>query len=142
VVGDLGAGVTYVIFFNLSVAAAGGTPLARVNTHAPGKAEPGWFFVLEEQPCAPRFGLDLAGPETPAQADGWQELTWAHVTTTLASGSGARHLSLATPLVRNSQGAAWGQSSAPMAWITLQTPYRVYIHGSSMLRADGGGKVS
>ena len=142
VVGELCPGVTYVIFFNLSVEAAGGTPLARVNTNAPGKAEPGWFFVLEEQPCAPRFGLDLAGPDTPAQADGWQELSWAHVTTTPATGSGARHLSLAPPLVRNPQRAAWGQSSAPMAWITLQTPYRVYIHGSSMVRADVGGKVS
>ena len=134
VVGQVAPGVRYFIFFKLGVAECNGTELTRVNPSAPGNADPGWFFVLEEQACAPRFGLDLpaSGPSTnPTQ---WDELTWAHVTTAPATGAGARHLTLTPPRgIQTAAGAVWAAGSAHMAWITLQTPYRVYVHGSSML---------
>jgi hypothetical protein len=31
---------------------------ARGESTAPGQGDPGWFFVLQEQPSEPRFGLD------------------------------------------------------------------------------------
>ena len=134
VVGQVAPGVRYFIFFKLGVAECNGTELTRVNPSAPGNADPGWFFVLEEQACAPRFGLDLpaSGPSTnPTQ---WDELTWAHVTTAPATGAGARHLTLTPPRgIQTAAGVVWAAGSAQMAWITLQTPYRVYVHGSSML---------
>jgi len=95
--------------------------------------------VLEEQPSAPRFGLDVAtakqAPEAGAPAlASWNELSWSHVATAPAAGDGPRHLALAPAPRERPAGASWGASAAEMAWITLQLPYRVYIHGSSMLR--------
>ena len=39
---------------------------------------PGWFFVLQEQPTEPRFGLDVATTHggTPAH---WRDLTWGNL---------------------------------------------------------------
>jgi hypothetical protein len=127
-------GVHYVIFFPLSAAECNGTELTRVDPGAPGDADPGWFFVLEEQACAPRFGLDLPPSGRSSPPTTWNELTWEHVSTAPAPGRGAPHLTLTPPRgIQTAPGAVWAAGSADMAWITLQTPYRIYIHGSSML---------
>lgn len=135
VTGELSPGVHYAIFFGLSMSQANGTDLAAVDPRAPGSADPGWFFVLEEQAAAPRFGLDVA-PATGAVAAPvhWNELNWGQVTTVPAAGTTC-HLSLAPPRgVTAADGITWAAGAAEMAWITLQTPYRVYLHSSSMLK--------
>jgi len=135
VTGELSRGVHFLVFFNLGMAQANGTDLAGVNPKAPGSADPGWFFVLEEQAAAPRFGLDLPAPgATVAAPLRWDELHWGQVATATAGGTGARHLALTPPRgVKVLDGVTWAAGAAEMAWITLQTPYRVYLHGSSML---------
>lgn len=135
VIGELSSGVHYAIFSGLSIAQANGADLAAVDPRAPGTADPGWFIVLEEQATAPRFGLDVA-PATGASGAPahWNELNWSQVSTTPASGA-ARHLSLAAPRgVQSADGITWAAGAAEMAWITLQAPYRVYVHASSMLK--------
>lgn len=138
VIGELAPGMHFVIFFALSIAQANGTDLAGVDPRTPGAADPGWFFVLEEQAVAPRFGLDVP-PQVPITAPAhWNELNWAQVTTTPATGP-ARHLSLAPPRgVKVADGITWAAGAAEMAWITLQRPFRVYLHASSMLKPGDG----
>ena len=45
---------------------------------APNGGHPGWFFVLQEQPTEPRFGLDVATTYggTPQH---WRDLSWGHL---------------------------------------------------------------
>jgi hypothetical protein len=135
VTGELSPGVHFLVFFKLGRAQVNGTDLAGVNLSAPGNADPGWFFVLEEQAAAPKFGLDLPPSGTAVTAPvRWDELHWGQVATATAGDSGARHLTLAPPRgVKLLDGVTWAAGAAEMAWITLQTPYRVYLHGSSML---------
>jgi hypothetical protein len=97
--------------------------------------EPGWFFVIQEQPTEPRFGLDEPDGESPTPAT-WSELSWAHVG--VAAGA---HLPLAAvtpPLNLNLGGsgspkARWGQDAAHMAAITFQRPFRAAVHSSKVL---------
>jgi hypothetical protein len=97
--------------------------------------EPGWFFVIQEQPTEPRFGLDEPDGESPTPAT-WSELSWAHVG--VAAGA---HLPLAAvtpPLNLNLEGsgspkARWGQDAAHMAAITFQRPFRAAVHSSKVL---------
>lgn len=98
---------------------------------------PGWYFVLQEQPTEPRFGLEPlrdAEPRygrTPAH---WNALSWGdvvadeqHYTTLTTLPAGGRLANVAL------DGSTWGRSAADMARILLQPPARVAIHASRML---------
>jgi hypothetical protein len=95
---------------------------------------PGWFFVLQEQPTEPRFGLDVAKTfgSTP---DHWSDLTWGHLA---ASEDGLKQLvyvpidGILKNIVRDN--ILWGKNSAQMASITRQPPFRVAIHARTWLR--------
>lgn len=96
------------------------------------RADPGWFFVLEEQFTQPRFGLDV-GNGAAALLTKWSDLSWTHMN--VAPG---QHVSIAgaPPAVANanvSGGPAWGATSAALAAITLQQPVRIMVHGSQMI---------
>jgi hypothetical protein len=96
-------------------------------------ASPGWFFVFEQHPGEPRFGLDEeAETATPASPD---ELAWPHVPLTAAG-----HIDLTRPLAAAAAPlqAAWGRDAASMAWLTLQRPFRVAIHAATLLRPEEG----
>jgi hypothetical protein len=106
----------------------------------------GWFFILQEQPNEPRFGLE---PGTlPASAlTKWSDLRWAHFGSTHIPG----HVDLDAPLpdthaVVQAAGdplVAWhangpstdktGTTSAQLAWITLRRSLRIAIHADQML---------
>ena len=76
------------------------------------KADPGWFFIIQEQPTEPRFGFDK--PED----------------------FGARtHVSVLSnpPASLELQGGVWGKNSAHMAVITRQQPVRIAIHATQMI---------
>ena len=45
---------------------------------AANNGHPGWFFVLQEQPTEPRFGLDVATTYG-GRPDDWRDLTWGHL---------------------------------------------------------------
>ena len=75
-------------------------------------ADPGWYFVIQQQPTEPRFGFDV-------------DIDFA----------GARHVPLAAPpaglaLPANTR---WAHNAAHMAQIARQQPVRVAIHASELL---------
>ena len=93
----------------------------------------GWFFVLQEQPTEPRFGLDVATTYggTPQH---WRDLSWGH----LAPSEDALKKIVYVPIdgvMKNVvlDNVAWGKNSAHMASITRQRPFRVAIHARTWL---------
>lgn len=97
----------------------------------------GYFFVLQEQPTEPRFGLDAATNKLfgtkPAQ---WSDLSWAH----LAPNSAALKQITYVPVVNGALkgttlgSATWGKNSAHMGFITRQSPFRLAVHARTWLR--------
>ncbi|MFF3855726.1 hypothetical protein [Micromonospora sp. NPDC002575] len=100
--------------------------------------DPGYFFVLREQPTAPRFGLDTEPDARPASApqdtpvwagQHWDDLHWGDLP------AGARFLSPyapgfpATPV----DGAVFGRNAADMARVALQRPVMLARHASDLL---------
>jgi hypothetical protein len=74
--------------------------------------DPGWYFVIEQQPTEPRFGFDV-------------EIDFGAAT----------HVPLAAPPagVEIGTGLRWAFNAAHMAQITRQQPMRVAIHASELL---------
>jgi transposase-like protein len=100
-----------------------------------GGPDHGWFFVLQEQPAAPRFGVAGAGPPVPAT---WNDLAWTHLTT-----EAGRHLALADlrlPAAQRPPGPLWGQNAAHMAAILRVRPVRVAWHARRLLPPPGPGE--
>lgn len=91
--------------------------------------DPGWFFVLEERPGEVRFGLDqyrVEEEETIDNLTSWNNLSWEHVPDEVLS-----HDSIS----RTIDGVTWGTEtdSAQLAWILLQRPVQLAIHGSDLI---------
>ncbi len=113
---------------------------ARGSTIEPQRA--GYYFVLEEQPHAPRFGLDPARASHRGKApNAWSSMSWAHLA---PIGDDPLpdfvHLDAApwlTGVEREGNGGpdVWAQDAAAMARITLQRPVRMLVHADSMLPA-------
>ena len=74
--------------------------------------DPGWYFVIEQQPTEPRFGFDV-------------EIDFGN----------ASHVPLAASPAGFSlpAGTLWARNAAHMAQITRQQPVRVAIHASELL---------
>ena len=103
---------------------------------------PGWFFVFEEQPGDPRFGLD-----TPAGAlNGWVALAWEHLVAAPAPVTTIDYIDLnraepATGALETATGPVWHAGppggrvarGADHAVITLQRPVRVALYGADLL---------
>jgi hypothetical protein len=111
------------------------------ETAARGTAtDPGWFFVIQQQPGEPDFGLDMprdVNPQ-PARVTDWNQLTWRHL---VQSAAGLRALVKVIPkpgepvlpdTTANPPGAQWGTNGAHMARITLQKPVRIAILANQM----------
>jgi hypothetical protein len=93
----------------------------------------GWFFVLQEQPTEPRFGLDVA-TTFGGVPDHWSGLSWGH----LAPDENALRQITYVSIDGLLQGKVldnvpWGRNSAHMAFITRQRPFRVAIHARTWL---------
>jgi hypothetical protein len=127
-----------------------GFALAKADARGSGTtADPGWFFVFQEQPHAPRFGLDVGAPEqTGATPASWDDLAWSHLVATGHSPDELGYIDLGASLpvtaaLEVPDGPAWhltaagaGQPfarGADHAAITQQRPVRVAMHASLML---------
>jgi hypothetical protein len=104
----------------------------------PGSTDPadddaGWFFVLQERPGEPRFGLDLPDEDTPDVPTEWNDVAWSHVTV------GPRGVVSLTPAPTTAiteapdSLVAWGTDAAAMAYVTFQVPAMVAFHAADML---------
>ena len=45
----------------------------------PAANDAGWFFVIQERPGEPRFGLDNLSEDSPASPSKWDHLAWEHL---------------------------------------------------------------
>jgi hypothetical protein len=123
--GTLRPDVTFV-GFNLSEAEALGKPPNHPD---------GWFFVIQQQPTEPAFGLDVADfaePQAPALTT-WSDLSWRHFANTEEELKELSHVSLSKAFPQIDQ-VSWGKNSAHQAFITLQRPVRIAIHAKQMIR--------
>ena len=110
----------------------------------------GWFFVLAEHPSEPNFGLDADDGHYAAKPTAWSNLNQAHFAASAQDLAALAYLDLDADLPDTSaviQGTgepplAWharhglgptGANASDIAWITLQRPFRVAIHGVDML---------
>ncbi len=100
----------------------------------PTAQKPGWFFVLQQPPTEPRFGLDETEP---APLTGtWRDLSRQNLKLT-----GGGHIALTNAFIgkftapSSPANVTWGSvsNSAALAYITLQGPFRVAIHASDLL---------
>jgi hypothetical protein len=102
----------------------------------------GLFFVLQQQPTEPRFGLDAAPfsnqpdkPDKLPELQSWNDLNWGHLAKDETELQALNHVSVGKARLaptRNDTGQ-WGRNSAHMAYITKQLPTRIAIHASQML---------
>jgi len=107
------------------------TPDQARGSHQPGQPQ-GYFFVFQQQPTEPRFGLEPAavGPVTD-----WNDLSWedfdlpADPTVPFFAPVRKQPHNVQAPLDLND----WGKDAARMAVITLRRPVRVAIHAEMML---------
>ncbi len=107
----------------------------------------GYFFVLQEQPAEPRFGLDVGGTFG-GSINQWNNLSWTSLVANEGELRALTHIDLnrSLPDVRplnTGTEPAWhadtglgrtGAQAAHLAYITLQQPVRIAIHASDMLR--------
>jgi len=99
---------------------------------------PGWFFILQEHPTEPRFGLDIS----PSRLDTWRALSWPDVATR-GDDSGYIAATVRTPTLLPLQAGAppqavvrwakesklgWGLDGGQTAYITLQNAFRAEVH--------------
>jgi hypothetical protein len=93
----------------------------------------GWFFILQEQPTEPRFGLDVA-TNYGGKVNDWSNLSWGQMASDAEEFAALTH----APAVANPGASGlepkWGANSAAMAHINLQQPMRVAIHAKSMIK--------
>jgi hypothetical protein len=109
--------------FDLSTAKVRGA-----DTPDPGQ-DPGWFFVLQELPSEPRFGLAPPDDSFGGNPAAWRDLAWSDLVPSADALKAMRYLPLdAGPAVADNT-AVWAASSAEMALITRQAPFRLAIHG-------------
>jgi hypothetical protein len=102
----------------------------------PAANNPGWFFVIQERPGEPRFGLDNLSDESPAQPSDWNQLAWEH----LAQSQDLGCVDVAVNVPDDSGITAlpdsqfeWGRNAADMAYILYQVPVMVAFHAADML---------
>jgi len=103
----------------------------------------GWFFVLQQQPTEPRFGLDIpeAGSAGAPVGPTWDDLSWGNLADTPSDLEALRFIDLAAvrpdTSFTDTSGAVWheseGTDAAQLGYITLQKPFRVAMHGKSMV---------
>jgi hypothetical protein len=102
----------------------------------PALGDPGWFFVIQERPGEPRFGLDDLSDDSPQTPAAWNELAWEHLAQSETLGSvdfGVHVPDDAAITAEPDSQFKWGRNSADMAYIFYQVPVMVAFHAADML---------
>jgi hypothetical protein len=87
----------------------------------------GWFFIIQELPGEPRFGMDISFNQG---SDGlsWDDLAWTNLPDNVKFiKAGVR------PNIHPSDDFRWGSDSANMAFVLFQKPSMVAVHAKEML---------
>jgi hypothetical protein len=113
--------------FDLTASVVKGSPDPAAN-------DPGWFFVIQERPGEPRFGLDDLSEESPVIAGTWDELAWEHLSNFAALGCVDLNAPIRADItVSPDRQFEWGRNAADMAYILYQIPVMVAFHAADML---------
>jgi hypothetical protein len=117
-----------------------GFDLSRTEAKTGGSNGAGWFFVLQQHPTKPHYGLEEEEPGTANVPGGhpasWAELSWAHLCATEADLDRLSYAPAATPTSAtptSTSGPAWGTDSAQAAAVALRVPVRIAIHATDVL---------
>ncbi len=91
----------------------------------------GWFFVIQEIPGAPRFGMDISFNQG---SDGlsWDDLAWTNFDPGIKFITAGTKPAIPLPQPDLNQ---WGADSAYMASILFQKPSMVAVHAKEMLES-------
>ena len=115
--------------FDLTASVARGNP-------DPAAADPGWFFVIQERPGEPRFGLDNLSADSPATPNNWNQVAWEHLDSfeTLGCVDFSVHQPSVAAITESPDDVIlWGRNAADMAYILYQVPVMVAFHADDML---------
>ena len=112
---------------------------------AAARGDPGNFFVLQEHPSEPRFGLEPAGTAYGARAGSWAELGWDALVESAEDLAALTYIDLTIrpfpldPTTQDNSGAVWHADGTPpsraadIAHLTLREPFRLAVHGSLLI---------
>ena len=102
------------------------------STGFPSNDHEGWFFVIQEVPGEPRFGMDIEYDEG---SDGvsWDDLSWKNFATPDPEFIRLNDKPTGIPFPEAETVDEWGVHSANMANILFQKPSMVAIHAKEML---------
>lgn len=124
--------------FDLTIEKAKGTT---ESNDFPGDKR-GWFFVIQEVPGEPRFGMDIAYEPTQDpdnDPDNDPKDTWNNLAWNLFGPTEPPFVKRFPPPAFRKLGHedltkhVWAKNSAEMAYILFQTPVMVAVHSSEML---------
>jgi hypothetical protein len=94
----------------------------------------GWYFILQQIPGEPRFGMDVNFSQDDPLKVTWDDLAWDRfdsgmqfVSTSIQPQ--ASFMNQLTPAER----AQWGSHSADMAFVLYQKPVMIAVHAKEML---------
>jgi hypothetical protein len=100
----------------------------------------GWFFVFQQQPGAPRFGLEPPpGPYPLKIINDWNNLSWVNFAYNQHDLDNLKFAPIniqpqaVDPALYSSGKPGWGVNAAQTAYITLRRPVRIAVHASVML---------
>lgn len=101
---------------------------ARGTEASPGFTDSlGWFFIIQEVPGEPRFGMDLSY-DPGSDGVSWDDLSWTKFPDNLKFIKGSE-----APNFNPPEAFRWGMDSANMAFILFQKPSMVAVHAKEML---------
>jgi hypothetical protein len=127
--------------FDLTIEKAKG----QENSHDFPNDKRGWFFVIQEVPGEPRFGMDInyeATQDSDTDPTNDPRDTWNNLAWDLFGGAEPAFVQSNPPPKFKKVGSPeltqhpWGGSSAQMAYILFQTPVMVAIHATEMLETS------
>ena len=119
-----------VTFFGFSLTAEEARGAVDEQGKPADSGNPGWFFMIQQQPTEPRFGLDAATADTigrkPADLTDWNQASWGDLVQNENALQKLTHAKIAGPLKGHTiNKIEWGFNQAHMALITLQRPVRI-----------------
>lgn len=94
----------------------------------------GYFFIIQEVPGEPRFGMDIKFEPDDQAHPTWDDLSWANynpvksfISTTVKPSGGFK------PTGPGENINQWGNNSAMLAYILYQKPVMIAVHAKEML---------
>jgi hypothetical protein len=90
----------------------------------------GWYFVIQQVPGEPRFGMDIAFSPEAGQPVTWNNLAWDKCTTTNGFIDAKKQLD---PAFQPAERDKWGDNSAFMAYALYRQPVMIAVHAKEML---------